>query len=495
MKIAIVGAGISGASALKAILDHPNFKSKDEIHVFETRDLLGVGLPYGPDDETVMLNVSPDSLSVDLDNPLDFSQWLNENYDQAHNFEDLVSRPKYGKYLLERFKAYFDHPQVTHHQKEVVDLEVLDKESNEKVFESKSGAFLYRIKTKEGWLDDNYNAVFLALGHPPYADYYDLKGTPNYIANPYPMKSVFSKLSGYEKIGVLGSGASGIDLMRFFSTNYNLKHPLTFYVRDKAFYFADIPLEKETFQFTLTMEWINQTKVEGRIPFSLIVSTFKEDLKAEGVHVGDLYKKYKKGDLETIRKALESKDQKLALVHAYMSKLVASIPHLYNSLSFQDKLYYHEHYHEKLLFFKSRVPYKTFIWLFELLDQEKIRIVYGLTDIQAQEDGGFLIEAQSKERVEVLVNASGFDSSLAKVAETMPLIDNLLKRNIILPHKGERFVLVNWPQAQILNQNFGLMDNLFFFGLLMGGSQHENNDAQLTHQLASNSAKEFMDKG
>ena len=98
MKIAIVGAGISGASALKGILDHPNLKIEDEIHIFEPRDILGVGLPYSPDDESVMLNISPDFISVDEKNPLDFTQWLEEHFEEPTNFEDLVSRPRYGQY-------------------------------------------------------------------------------------------------------------------------------------------------------------------------------------------------------------------------------------------------------------------------------------------------------------------------------------------------------------------------------------------------------------
>lgn len=494
MKIAIVGGGVSGGSTLKSIIDHSNFTMEDQVHVFEPREFLGVGLPYSPDDESVMLNISPDSLSVVESNPFDFTEWLDENYEEPMNFEDLVSRPRYGKYLTERFEPYFNHCQVTHFQTTVQDIEVLDRDTNKKNTQSKDGHYSYRLKTADGWQNHIYDAVFLAVGHPDYADYYDLKGTPNYIHNPYPMKDTLGDFSGNEEIGIIGSGATGIDLMRFFTTNYKLKHPLTFYVQDQGFNFADIPYEGRNFQFSFSMDWIAEKRKNGIIPFDLMLATFINDINAEGVDVLKVYTRYKKGDLATIRQAVESKDQELALIHAYNSKLVQFLPHLYNSLSGQDKEFYLDNYHHKLLFFKSRVPYKTFIWLFELLDAGKINIVYGLTEVLPTEDAGFSAVADKTEAVDVFINATGFDSRLATISESLPLIHNLFHKNIILPHFNGRFVLVDWPQAQILNQRFGLMNNLFFYGLLMGGTQHENNDAQLTYQLASQSANWFMDQ-
>lgn len=485
MKIAIVGGGLSGGSTLKTIIDHPNFTKDFSISVFEPRDILGVGLPYSPDDKSVMLNVSPEFLSVNMDNRSEFIEWLESNYKNPTNFEDLVSRVRYGKYLKEKFQPYFNHKQVTVYKSKVIDLDVLNKDKSK---------YLYRLKTKDGYIDEIYDVVFLALGHPDYADYYDLKGKENYINNPYPMQEKISSLKNDDKVGIIGSGATGIDLMRYIITNYDLKNPLTYYVRNKAFNFADIPYEKENFKFSFSKEWIekHKDKETGLIPFEFILKTFINDIASEGVDVKEVYNYYKEGSLSLIREAVESKDQDLALIHAYHSKLVALNPHLYNCLSGQDKDYYHSHYHDKLVFFKSRVPFKTFIWLFKLLDNNQIKVVSGLNDVIYTENNKFQIKANNSEVVDILINATGFNSNLSEVAKNLPLIKNLYNKNIILPHLNGNFVLINWPQAQIINQKYGLMDNLFFFGLLVGGTQHENNDAELTIQLASNSANYFM---
>lgn len=496
MKIAIVGAGISGATIVKTCINHKNFKKEDRIDVFEPREVLGVGLPYGHDDESIMLNVDPEVLSYDSSVPNDFVEWLHENYDEPYNFEGLVSRPKYGCYLAERFAPYFNHKQVVHHPYKVVDLNVLDAETKEPITDTKSGNYIYQLKTTKGWLDTFYDAVFLAIGHPPYADYYQLIGKENYIHNPYPMHEVLGHLTGDEKIGVIGSGATGIDLMRFLMTNYELKEPLTYYVPSgEIFNFPTIPLEKEEFQFTFSRDCIKaqMDSHKGMIPLDEMIKIFIEDIKQEGVDVKTVYNRYKADDLKAMRLALESNDQELALIHSYAAKLIAYLPDLFNTLSGEDQERYLNQYHKKLLFFKARVPNKTFKWLFELLDAGKVRLVEGISDVQPEENGTFTIRADQTKTADLLINATGFDTTIEHIAKDRPLIERLYHQKLILPHKQGRFVFVDWPQAQVINQRFGLMDNFFFTGILIGSTQHENNDAHLTMRQASYSANWFMD--
>lgn len=491
MKIAIVGGGISGASVLMSIIDHPNFNQNIEIDIFEPREILGLGLPYSPDDESVMLNVSPDLLSMDKDNPNDFVEWLDKNFKDPKNFEDLISRPKYGQYLKNKFTPYFNHPQVSHIKSELVDIEIFNQENQDK---NEFLKYFYRLKTRESFEGHTYDAVFLAVGHPKYADYYNLSGEKNYLSNPYPVIEKLNALSVDDKIGIIGSGATGVDLMRFIIKNYQLKKPLTFYVRDKAFNFADIPYQKSGFKFSFSLDWIHDQQIEngGHLPLELIVSTFYNDIKAEGVDLCEVYKKYQAKDLKTIEKAVVSKDQNLALIHAYNSKLVSLLPHLYNSLNDKDKKLYHDQYYDKLLFFKARVPYKTFKWIFDLLENNKLKIVSGLSEIKVLSSGKFMVIADTNEEVDFLINATGFETRLKKNAQVSPLINNLYNKKIIEAHLDGRYVLIDWPNAQVVSPKYGLMNNLFFFGLLIGGVQHENNDAQLTHKIAYRAGSYFM---
>lgn len=491
MRIAVVGAGISGASVVKALLTHSNFKENDQIDIFEPRKILGAGLPYQPsDDESIRLNVPASILSVEPDNPNDFVEWLNENIEEPTNFENLVSRPSFGKYLVDRFKPYFEHKQVTHYQTTVTDLEVLHNDSRNET------NFLYRIKTEEGWSDTIYDAVFFAVGHPPYNDYYDLKGTKNYIHHPYPTNEKLSNLDSTQKIGIVGSGATGMDLMRYLHLHYDLKHPLTFFDPNPPFNFVNIPYNGEL-TFSFSKEWIAAEKLKhnGYIPFERMAETFKEDMAAGGLDDPKaVYEKYKASTFDLKRVAFESNDQELALMQTYSGKLVALLPHLFNALSGEDKAYYLENYHSKVLFIKSRVPNLTYKWLFELYDEGKLRAVSRLTDIKVQEDGRFLVTSENQtEKMDVLINATGFTMNLLKVAESSPLIKNLYDKEIIVSHRNGHYILVDWPQCRVMNQKYGLMENIYFFGLLIGGTQYENNDAALTIEQATFSARSFMD--
>lgn len=489
MKIAVVGAGISGANIVKTLLDHPNFTQNDTIDIFEPRAELGPGLPYfSTDDESIMLNVTPDKMSLDPSNPNDFVEWLEENYEEPENFEHLVSRPKYGKYLLERLAPYFDHEQVEHIQEEVEDLKVIEDENH----------YLYEIKTESAWQDTQYDAVFLSVGHPPYNNFYNLIGTKNYIHNPYPMNEMLTHFDNKQKIGIIGSGATGIDLLRYLNTHYELEQPLTYYDIKEPFNFVKIPYESGEVTFSFSMIWIKdqQEKYDGDIPFDVIFDLFKADMKRENIDVMTVYNTYKTKKLETLRKAFEANDQDLAAIQEYINRLIAFLPDLYNALGAAGRDEYMKNYHEILIFFKSLVPNGTYKWLFELADAGKLRPVADTKNILAGEDGTFTIERDNEaaEVVDVLVNASGFDSNLTRVAAQSPLIKNLYNRKIILPHMDGKFVLVGWPELHVVNQRYGLMDNLFFTGLLVGGTQHENNDAPLTIRQAIYTATAFMDQ-
>lgn len=486
MKIAVVGAGVSGAGVVRALLIHSNFTSADQIDVFEPRDTLGPGLPYNPhEDEAVRLNLAPEMLSVVKENPNDFVEWLEENMDEPTNFENLVSRPTYGRYLMERFMPYFEDERVTHIQNMVIDLEVIEQETG----------LLYRLKTNKGWSETIYDAVFFSIGHPPYNDFYNLAGVENYIHNPYPMYEKLSPIDPTKKIGVVGSGATAMDIMRYLHLNFDLKYPLTFYDPNEPFNFVNIPYKEEV-PFTFSKEWIEQekNKYNGFIPFERLIEVFNQDMAKGGLdHPETVYEKYKENTFELKREAFETNDQELALMQAYSSELVALLPNLFNALSGQDKSYYLKNYHSKLLFIKSRVPNLTYKWLFELYDAGKLRVVGGLKDITLTDEGHFIVDANEKEEQDFLINATGFNMTIETVAERSKLIKNLFDKEIILPHRNGNFILVDWPETRVMNQRYGLMENLFFLGLLIGGTQHENNDASLTIDQGAYSATAFMD--
>ena len=490
MKIAIIGAGLSGSNVLKTILEHPNVSKEDSIDIFEPNALLGPGMPYAPDDRNVMLNSQPKNLSVDKDNKEDFIEWLEANYEAPTNFEGLVARPRYGQYLMERFKESFSHPQVTHYQEKIVDMNIIVKNKTAKEETN------YVLTTESGEAEIAYDAVFFAIGHPPYKDDYDLKDTINYIHNPYPLKEELSQLDENQKIGIIGSGAASIDYFRYVTQNYELTSPLTFYVHDDAFLFPLIPYAGNKFNFTISKKWIVEMKEKnnGFIPFEIILQTIIKDLKNSGAHLSEIYQKYQKMDLLAVRAALNANDQELALIQAYVSELGPLLPHLFNALNGVEREQYLEQYHEKLLFFRNLIPHQTALDLLTYFQEGKVRVVYGIEQIIPQTNQQFKIIANDTEYTDILINGTGFQNNLEKASQQDELIYNLFKKKLILPHRQNDFILVDWPQCRMMNQRFGVLDNAFFLGHYIKGSQHENNNAEMIIEQARFTSQWFMDQ-
>lgn len=494
MEIAIIGAGLSGSNILRTILEHSNFSEKDRIDIFEPNELLGPGMPYAPDDKNVMLNSQPKNLSVDMNYKDDFIEWLEANYDEPTNFEGLISRPQYGRYLFERFQESYNHPQVTHYQEKVIDIDIALK--NIKTGLYKEGEITsYSLTTEDGKKATSYDAVFFTIGHPPYKDDYDLKGTRNYIHSPYPLNKTLSQLKEHQKIGIIGSGAASIDYFRYITQNYELNYPLTFYVHEDGFLFPVIPYEGENYPFTLSIDWIADEKRKhgGFIPFERILDTIEIDLYKEGANLRQVYNTYQKNDLTAVQAALDSNDQELALVQAYISHLGPLLPHLFNALSGEEKDTYFKQTHEKLLFFRNLIPYETALNLMNHYREGKIRLIFGINKIVPQTDNRFKVIANETEYTDVLINGTGFQSNLALASKQDELIQSLYDKELILPHRNSEFILVDWPRSRVMNQRFGVLDNVFFLGHYIKGAQHENNNAEMITKQAIFSSNWFMD--
>lgn len=490
MKAAIIGGGVAGSTLLKGLLEHHALKPEDHITVFEPRPVLGAGMPYAPDDATLMLNSSPDTLSADRTDPLHFERWLAEHRPNAENFEGLIPRAVYGEYLNEYFKPYYNHPQVTVLHEHVDNVEVVETIAD--------GPLLYKLSTQEsGWGDTMYDALFLAVGHAPYKDPYQLDGSARYIGNPYPVSEQLSRIDSQARVGIIGSGATGIDLMRTLMQRETSNQPVTFYVKEKAFHMVHIPLEQNEMTFSFSADWI-QRQLEGnggRIPLRNIVNQIQADFEIEDIDGWAVYEKYRAQTLEHYAEAIDTWDQQLAYVQRYIQRMIPYMAQLYNSLSETDKFHYEQTYEASLQFFKSMVPVKTVQWMFDLMKEERLRIVTGLTEVLPKQGGtSFQVKAEKTEEVDWLINATGFEKTLTRGMQEQPLIRNLYHQRLILPAKNGRDILVDWPQTRMVSERFGAMDNAFFLGNWIYSTHYANNSAENIMDHARSLAEWFMGK-
>lgn len=483
MKIAIIGGGVTGSNILRHILDHKNFRLEDKIYIFENRDFLGPGVPYEKDTPVKMLNVGPRLMSMDRENDDDLKEWLDKNVENSINFEGLISREDYGLYLRDYFKKYYESENVEIIKEAVTDLDLVGEK--------------FKLKTKE-YLDIEFDTVFLALGHPDYNDFYDLKGIDNYIHNPYLMEEKLSNLDKDAKIGIIGAGASSVDVFRYLSLVVKPEKTFEFFViNSEITKFPSIPLEdKSKFKFSIYYDWIKEAtdKDTGFIALEDALKKVDGDLKEAGVDILESYEKYKDIDTyEGYQKLINEKPYDLQVLHYYFGLISKYHAQIFGLLSKLDQEKYLNKYHKVFDIFFTLVPMKTSQWIIDSINEGKVIFNKGLKEIE-HKDGKFVVTGEEVKEVDYLINTTGFNLDLMENAKENILIKNLLNKKIISSQDSAKGINVKWPDSSILSNKYGEIRNLISIGFFQSGLHYMPNGALTMREISKIAVDEYMDE-
>lgn len=195
-RLAICGNGASAAALLCALAR--NVRNPVQITVVGTVADWGRGTAYSTQNQNHLLNTPAGRMSIDVVNPRQFSDWLNERGLLGTTFsEQFVSRSLYGKYLQEMLATSVKKaPQfdVDFRQGRVTSLERRTQQ--------------WRVHHGATFVEADI--VVLATGNDlpsPIADQYDPSIRDRIIDNPWGDWQTGSE----EKILVLGTGLTAVD--------------------------------------------------------------------------------------------------------------------------------------------------------------------------------------------------------------------------------------------------------------------------------------------
>lgn len=483
MNIAIIGAGVTGSLILKYLIENKSLFADLNIYIYEKRDHIAKGSPYEKDTPIKMLNVGTDYMSADRDNLDDLNEWLEANVEDPFNFEGLLSRELYGEYLASYFKTYYDNSLVQVIHKEVTDMEVIEGDLP-----------TYRLKTSE-WEDVIFDTVFFAFGNPHYKDFYDLQGKDGYIHDPYKMSEKLAKLDPNSKIGILGAGASSVDVFRYLSLKVKPKDGFDFFVRSSITKFPGLPLDGISCQQTITHEWIESQLKEhdGLIPLDSIIQVVVDDLKTSGIDVKSAYEKYKDMDnFDNYQKILDENPEDLRILQFYFGETSTYHARLFGYLSEFDKKRYMKDFHPIREIFYTLVPDTTTQWIIDSIKEGYVRFRKGLEEVEYK-DGKFIVHGHESYEVDHLINTTGFDLNLFNNAEHNPFIKNLLDKKIIGPITDTDGINVNWPSCTILSTRYGQLPNLISIGLFHTGLHYKPNGVTTLKETVHFAMQEYLD--
>lgn len=477
MKIAIVGLGIAGSTVLLSLQKEFNLTDADQIDIYEPRERLGSGFPYAEEDEHIVINTYPDSLSIVEGNRNDFIEWLKDNHPQDDYYNMFSPRTFYGEYLNERIQPALEHNYVQVIPQKVVDMRIVNS-AGESLHHRTNEPLLYQVRTATDEWSSTYDAVFLTIGHPPYRDAYGLIGSENYIHNPYPLKDVLSDLPKEKRIGILGSGLTTLDILRYLKENHEFESPVTLYIRHEPFTSVIQPRSQERLSHSLDATWRNQQKEShnGTIPLENIFNKIEDDLETHGIDFAQIHERYSTGSISEIHQELQMNDENYIRFQAYLGSLYTTIEELINDLSATDREQFYRQYFRTVMHYYSQAPAESIQLIYDLIEEGKLRIISGLADIKTNE-AGFKVQANGgSHQADILINSTGFENDLSRAKAQDKLIGNLYDRNLIVPD-GDRNILVTWPQTQPVNRPFGMLDHVYLLGTWIFSTQLPNSSA------------------
>ncbi|WP_277631137.1 FAD/NAD(P)-binding protein [Atopococcus tabaci] len=486
MKIAIVGFGVSGAALLMSLNIAGKLDGDTQVDIFDPNNEPASGLAYGKDANHLFVNAFPTAMSLNPENKYEFSNWLEFHYPEYDSRADLVPRTVFGEYAHERLTYLLEKENISHYKKEIADAVVLKEATSTS----------YLLEDLNGEQYGAYDYLFLAVGNPPYNDFYDLNGLENYIHNPYP---VVEKLNGIEqdtKVAIIGSSLTAFDLVNYLSHEKDLQHPIGIFTVVPSFNSLRVPpYQGAALTYSLDRNWIEKEALEhkGVVPLDRIIDAIQQDLKANNIHLAAIREKYDPSDLEgTYHTYVNQEHPELSKLQAYIARLSEHLGDLYMSLSKEDQRRYHLDYAPLFNHYLVRLAPDAVANMYQLWKQEQLFVVPDLIDVNKNDT--FVLKSKSGGTYEadVVINASGFAFNTDRIGDNNPLLKNLLDKGFLLD-KDKRGVLVTWPECQVISQRYGQLDTCFFIGPWISNTHYGNNNVKALVEKAHEIVQKYMD--
>lgn len=460
MRIAIIGMGVAGVSVLQEMAQHPAYQNQ-EIVIYDVPQTLGTGLPYQPDTEVLLLNQPADTMSMDQNKKLGFAEWIEKKKGYKNAAKIHFPRSWYGEYLREIMQDALEKLHVTVMLEKVADLDVLV-----------DGKILVHSPS----IVEEYDIVHVCIGHLAYKDPYKLFDHPRYIHHPYPAEEKLSIIPSGSRVGIIGTGLTGLDMMRCLKL---LKEDVDINLISDSGHFSTARMPEPVLNLQyLTRENLEREKIKrnGFVSLNKMVEWFNSECEALDINVKETIEKFGKGTKEQLKRELGEED-KLGTLQAIIHHMDYYLPEYWLALNEVDKKKYKQEYQEIFERIRTSIPRETVQNLITWTDNGDVTVfgcMVSVTKFPAKLEIGF--QKGEKLAVDYLINATGQEKQIKISTYNSTLLNNMLNKRIIQPDPFDG-VQVIWPSSSALSQRYGVIENLLLHGQMIEGLQYGNNSA------------------
>lgn len=457
-RIAVIGVGAVGVSVLSAMARNPYYQDC-QITIYDQPQTFGTGLPYQSDSEILLINQTGDTMSLEPEDPFDFVKWVEQEKGIPNGEKGFFPRPWYGEYLLEKLNQARQILQPRAIYEEATSIRIKE-----------DGTYLVQSASTT----ETYDCIHLSIGHLPYQDPYQLLGQDNYIHHPYPVQKKMAQISNGARVGVIGTGLTGIDLLRYFQHEEKDYHVHSF-SRGGEFplYRGFEPQMQLRF---LNIETLKEAKAQhqGFVPLEKMVEWFRLECADKQVDFNDLRRRFGKGTKAQLEEQLRVEDE-VGLLQAIIHKLDPHLADFLNALTEADRQKFFSEYEPLFKHFRAPMPKKSLEELLQWWNAGEIAVWQDMQSVESM-DSGFRVSIQDGKTIEVdyLVNATGHNMQVKPSPYNSQLLNQLVDERIL---QAEPFggVQVLWPSAQAISQRYGVLEGMRVHGQLVQGTQYGNN--------------------
>lgn len=449
-KIAIIGGGTLGTSAIKQFVDNyqPDKDEPLKIVVYEKGSTVGGGLPYpstkSPIFKDVLVNNSIKTMSLDPNHELDFYNWFIEHFEELHQDFPKITRetlfpPRaiFGLYCECRGNEYLQKAKTKN-----IELQfVTNTEVTDLIHDEKDNTW-HVIHNNEKIPFEDYDSALLLTGHFSSGEFLDLKETLNYYHSPWErITPSFQPQEENAEVTILGSGLSAIDAVKMeHHRNPNAKIKMV----SKSGLLPVIkgpmpgPIQSIELKHLLAKKYekmddnsLRLTDVLNDLSEEIKLAENNPDFKLEDY----LHPKYNPVDwLRSQVKLIKEKT-----IRPWQVVLLASFFQVaglvWKKLDTEGKQTLLEKYYHPWMKWLAGMPLESAEAMLELIDSEKLEICGDLEKVEYMEEEKqfkLIFSDQSVQYTKLLINATGHSHDV-KYSDSL-LIKNLLEKGIILPH-------------------------------------------------------------
>ncbi|CAM4167472.1 FAD/NAD(P)-binding protein [Lacicoccus alkaliphilus] len=451
VKIAVIGGGVAGISITRHLVSHPGAAGDPEIDIYDAAEQMGRGKPYIEDSGHLLLNIPSEEMTL-TGSPDGFVDWLKT---QSLPVCDYNPRKDFGAYSREVFQSLADsHGGIRAVHEQIVDI----------IYDAEEISYTVHTKTH----DKKYDLVFLAMGQMNYRDPYGLKGTEKYVFNPYPVNARLDEAEG--KIGIIGTGLSAIDCVRYLILERGM---------DQVHLFSrsgDMPsVRGETHHFEIrhfTEEAVESYIKDDLIPLDKIIALFKKEMDAQNIEES-LFYRHPESTLEDLKHDIANSAEvgKLQYLIIALNPLFSRI---FTYLSLTDKKIFMEEVHPYIDKNHSPMPIRVARQLVEWAESGRVAIVDGMKDVH--HEGSFIVESDSGVYdMDWMINATGPEKDILK--DESPLISNMVDRMLIGP--GSLGGILVDRAHRVISPRYGTLRGMYAIGHLTFDSDYLSNSVNI----------------